>query len=217
MWNESEVTQHGVLLDKTELGFENTGALNPACIRVGDQVHMFYRAVRYGNYSTIGHCLLNGPLDIEHRAERPILMPEHAFESQGMEDPRIVKIEDTDYLTYTGYDRSNALGAYATSMDLVTFTKHGVIAPQLTYREFKKLIDCCGVLNQNYLFHYKVLKEHGLGEEIADKLLAWDKNLMFFPGKIRGSSRCCTASIPASRSCSSMIRPSYTGSSGNIT
>jgi predicted GH43/DUF377 family glycosyl hydrolase len=31
-----------------------------------------------------------------------------------------------------------------------------------------------------------MLKEHGLGEEIADKLLAWDKNLMFFPKKING-------------------------------
>jgi predicted GH43/DUF377 family glycosyl hydrolase len=44
------------------------------------------------------------------RAEKPVLIPEHAYESQGMEDPRIVKIEDTYYLTYTGYDRTNALG-----------------------------------------------------------------------------------------------------------
>ena len=63
------VTRHGVVLDKTDLGFENAGALNPACIRVGEKVHIFYRAVRHGNYSTIGHCLLNGPLEVERRAE----------------------------------------------------------------------------------------------------------------------------------------------------
>ena len=181
-----KIERYGVVLDKTDLGFENAGALNPACLRVGDNVHMFYRAVRHGNYSTVGHCLFNGPLEVAERAEKPLLIPEHAYESQGMEDPRIVKIEDTYYLTYTGYDRTNALGAYATSKDLGTFTKHGVITPQFTYREFKKLIDCCSDLNQKYLFHYKMLKEHGLGKEIADKLLAWDKNLMFFPKKING-------------------------------
>lgn len=184
--NTVAVTRHGVVLDKTDLGFENAGALNPACIRVGEKVHIFYRAVRHGNYSTIGHCLLNGPLEVECRADRPVLMPEHAYETQGIEDPRVVKIEDTYYMTYTGYDRTNALGAYATSKDLQTWTKHGVITPQFTYREFKKLIDCCEGLNQKYLFHYKMLKEHGLGEELADKLLAWDKNLMFFPKKING-------------------------------
>ncbi|MBK7085767.1 MAG: pesticidal protein Cry7Aa [Flavobacteriales bacterium] len=181
-----KIERYGVVLDKTDLGFENAGALNPACLRVGDNVHMFYRAVRHGNYSTVGHCLFNGPLEVAERAEKPLLIPEHAYESQGMEDPRIVKIEDTYYLTYTGYDRTNALGAYATSKDLGTFTKHGVITPQFTYRDFKKLIDCCPDLNPKYLFHYKMLKEHGLGEEIADKLLAWDKNLMFFPKKING-------------------------------
>lgn len=180
------ITRHGVILDKTEHGFENAGALNPACIRVGDEVHMFYRAVRHGNYSTIGHCILNGPLKVKMRSDRPLLIPEHPYESQGVEDPRIAKIEDTYYLTYTGYDRANALGAYATSKDLKTFTKHPVLTPQFTYREFKKLIDCCPGLNQKYLFHYKVLKEHGLGEGAPDKLLLWDKNLMFFPRKING-------------------------------
>ena len=183
---EPSVQRHGVVLDKTDHGFENAGALNPACIRVGDEVHMFYRAVRHGNYSTVGHCILKGPREVAMRADKPLMIPEHPYESQGVEDPRIVKIDDTYYLTYTVYDRMNAMGAYATSQDLKTFTKHPVITPQFTYREFKKLIDCCVDLNQKYLFHYKVLKEHGLGEEMADKLLVWDKNLMFFPRKIKG-------------------------------
>ncbi|MBP7408641.1 MAG: hypothetical protein KA941_07780 [Flavobacteriales bacterium] len=136
------VQRHGVVLDKSDHGFENAGALNPACIRVGDEVHMFYRAVRHGNYSTVGHCILKGPREVAMRADKPLMMPEHPYESQGIEDPRIVKIDDTYYMTYTVYDRMNALGAYATSQDLKTFIKHPVITPQFTYREFKKLIDC---------------------------------------------------------------------------
>jgi hypothetical protein len=41
-----EVKNEGVLLTKTDLGFENDGVLNPAVIREGDSVHLFYRAVR---------------------------------------------------------------------------------------------------------------------------------------------------------------------------
>lgn len=41
-----EVKKEGVLLNKTELGFENEGVLNPAVIKVDDIIHLFYRAVR---------------------------------------------------------------------------------------------------------------------------------------------------------------------------
>ena len=40
-----EVKKEGVLLNKTELGFENEGVLNPAVIKVDDIIHLFYRAV----------------------------------------------------------------------------------------------------------------------------------------------------------------------------
>ncbi|MEO8067854.1 MAG: pesticidal protein Cry7Aa [Flavobacteriales bacterium] len=180
------VQRHGVILEKTTNGFENEGVFNPACIRVGDEVHMFYRAVRHGNYSTIGYCRLKGPTEVVARRKKPLLFPEHPYESQGLEDPRIVKIEDTWYMTYSVYDRTNVMGAYATSTDLKTWVKHEPITPHFTYREFKHLVECCPGLNPKYLFHYKVLKEHGLGDEIAGKLMLWDKNVMFFPRKING-------------------------------
>ncbi|MFR8356123.1 MAG: hypothetical protein ACLVEJ_11000 [Parabacteroides sp.] len=42
-----------------------------------------------------------------------------------MEDPRIVKIGDVYYLTYTAYDGMSAVGAYAVSGDLAHFEKKG--------------------------------------------------------------------------------------------
>ncbi|WP_333600776.1 hypothetical protein [Flavobacterium sp.] len=47
--------------------------------------------------------------------------PEFDYESHGIEDPRIVQIEDTYYLTFTAYDGINAPGYLATSKDLVHF------------------------------------------------------------------------------------------------
>ena len=85
-----EVKKEGVLLNKTDLEFENRGVLNPAVIREGDKVHLFYRAVQQGGHSCIGYCRLDGPLSIVERYEKPVMVPEFDYESNGVEDPRIV-------------------------------------------------------------------------------------------------------------------------------
>ena len=180
------IKKEGIILEKTQNGFENEAVFNPAAIKEGDFVHLFYRAVRVKNYSSIGYCRLDGPLAIAERYAKPILFPEKNYESQGIEDPRITKIEDTYYMTYSVYNNVNVLGAYAVSDDLKTFKKKKVITPKFTYREYKHFIECCSNLGEKYLYHYKIFKEHGLGKELSRKLYVWDKNLMFFPKKIKG-------------------------------
>jgi len=180
------VKKEGILLEKTKNGFENEAVFNPAVIRKGSDVHLFYRAVRKGNYSSIGYCKLEGPLKIVKRNKKPILFPERRYEAQGIEDPRITKIEDLYYLTYSVYDRVNVFGAYATSTDLKSFKKQKIITPKLTYREYKHFIECCTELGDKYHYHFKIFKEHGLGAELSRKLFLWDKNVMFFPKKING-------------------------------
>ena len=98
-----EVKKEGILLSRTDLEFENEAVLNPAAFREGDNVHLFYRAVRKGNYSSIGYCRLDGPLTVAERLGKPVIVPEFDYESHGVEDPRIVLIDDLYYLTYTAY------------------------------------------------------------------------------------------------------------------
>ncbi len=175
------VKKEGILLEKTTLGFENEGVLNPAVIKEGNDVHLFYRAVSKGNYSTIGYCKLNGPSTVIERSDSPILFPQSDDESHGVEDPRIVKIDDLYYLTYTVYDGINALGALATSTDLLHWNKLGVIVPQVCYNEFHHLAGTKGKINEKYLRyneHEQINKKQG------KKVLLWDKNVMFFPRKI---------------------------------
>ena len=135
----TEVKKEGILLWNTGLEFENEGVLNPAVIREGDSVHMFYRAVQKGNYSTIGYCRFDGPLTLVERWDKPVLVSEFEYETHGVEDARIVKIDGSFYLTYTGYDGTNARGALAKSNDLKHFKKHGIIVPKITYSEFVSL------------------------------------------------------------------------------
>ena len=178
-----EVKKEGIILKKTHLEFENEGVLNPAVIREGDSVHLFYRAVRKGNHSSIGYCRLDGPLTVAERWDKPFMVPEFEYESQGVEDARIVKIDDFYYMTYTGYDGTNARGALATSKDLKHFKKQGIIVPPITYAEFVFLAESAGKVNENYYRNHKFYYQEADPEK---KMMLWDKNVIFFPRKING-------------------------------
>jgi beta-1,2-mannobiose phosphorylase / 1,2-beta-oligomannan phosphorylase len=168
------VKKEGIILRKTNLDFENEGVLNPAAIREGNIVHLFYRAVHKGNYSSIGYCQLAGALKVTERLTAPVLFPQLPYELHGVEDPRIVKIDALYYLTYTVFDGVTALGALATSPDLKNFEKWGVITPQLTYTEFNLLTAGKPEITTRYARFNQYNN------------VLWDKNLMFFPRKING-------------------------------
>jgi predicted GH43/DUF377 family glycosyl hydrolase len=178
-----KLKKEGVLFTKTDLEFENEGVLNPAVIREGDSVHLFYRAVQKGNHSSLGYCRLDGPLTVAERWEKPFMVPEFEYESHGVEDARLVKIDDLYYLTYTGYDGTNARGALATGRDLYHFKKQGIIVPPVTYAEFVFLVESAGKVNTNYYRNHKFYYQEADPDK---KMMLWDKNVMFFPRKIKG-------------------------------
>jgi predicted GH43/DUF377 family glycosyl hydrolase len=169
-----QVTKEGVLLHKSNHEFENEGVLNPAVIKENGEIHMFYRAVRLGNNSTIGYCRLSDPLTVSERLEYPVIYPENVYDSQGVEDPRIVKIDDTFYLSYTSYDGYQAMGSLATSKDLRHFEKHGLIVPEVNYKDFRDWVNQSGKVNSKY-FRFDQCS-----------ITLWDKNVIFFPRRIAG-------------------------------
>jgi predicted GH43/DUF377 family glycosyl hydrolase len=143
-------------------------------IKEGDFIHMFYRAVHKGNYSSIGYCKLSDPLHVTERYDKPVLDPQFDYESHGMEDPRIVKIDELYYLTYIAFDGENALGALATSTNLQHFEKQGIIVPKITYDDFDRFTKSKSDLNEKYLRYNR-----------GANFLA-DKDLVFFPRRIHG-------------------------------
>jgi predicted GH43/DUF377 family glycosyl hydrolase len=182
-----EIKKHGVILEKTQNSFETHGVLNPAIVQEGNTLHMVYRAVREGNFSSLGYCKLKGPLEVSERSNKPIFFPEHDYEFKGIEDPRLVKIEDTYYLSYSAYDGVNVFGAYATSKDLRHFQRQGIITPKFNYEEY------AGLMRQNFeqisekhLFFYEMFIRYRIEELMKGKIYVWDKNLIFFPEKING-------------------------------
>ena len=179
------IEKMGIILGPTQRTFENNAVFNPGVYQDGNTVHIFYRAVEHGNFSTIGYAKSDGPFNIIKRNEEPILNRELEYEKQGVEDARIVKIENTFYLTYTAYNGYNVLGALATSTNLIHFEKKGLITPQLNYQEYEQLIKNCGKkLNPKYYHYNKLFSEIGV---VTDQFrLLRDKDIILFPKKING-------------------------------
>lgn len=176
----------GIILSPTERAFENTGVLNPGVYQEGNIVHFLYRAVQNGNLSTVGYARTEGPLKIIERMESPIIIQDFDYEKQGVEDPRIVKIEDTYYITYTAYDGINAMGALATSRDLIHFKKYGIITPQINYQEYESHVNLCNAnkLNPKYHEYYNLFEQIGIKND--ETRLLRDKDVVLFPRKING-------------------------------
>ncbi len=171
------VKNEGIILEKTNLEFENKTVLNPACIQLDDITHMFYRAINHNDVSSIGYCQLKDNKVVK-RLKKPVLFPECDYEKMGVEDPRIVFLDGIYYLFYTAYDERNALAAYATTSDLVNFKKHGVISPQISYADAMDLIRNKHLPKRYFYYERRVKRYHG-----SDVLL-WDKDTFIFPKKI---------------------------------
>ena len=174
-----EVKKEGIILEHTDLEFENQAVLNPTIVQEGNTLHMFYRAVKHGNYSTIGYCKLDGPLKVVDRYEQPVLYPEHDYEKHGLEDPRIVFLDGIYYLFYVAYDGKNALGAYAISKDLKKWEKKGIITPQISYDEAEDIFrQSEAKLKEKYFFFESFYKD-----VVGHDVVLWEKDCFIFPKK----------------------------------
>lgn len=116
--------------------WESKDLFNPAAWSDGETIYMLYRAEDstgigdWNGTSRIGLATSSDGIHFKRRPD-PVYEPEDDFELPGgAEDPRIVKIEDTFYLTYTAYDGETARLALASSPDLLTWNRHGLIFPE---------------------------------------------------------------------------------------
>jgi beta-1,2-mannosidase len=109
--------------------WESAGAFNPAVIMREGKIVMLYRAQDKHGISRLGYAESADGLHFTRRNE-PVLSPVEAYEKDGgVEDPRLVQFGDTYYLTYTGYNKTDAQLCLATSKDLIRWERKGVIVP----------------------------------------------------------------------------------------
>jgi beta-1,2-mannobiose phosphorylase / 1,2-beta-oligomannan phosphorylase len=190
------VINEGIILESRDgVEFESEGVLNPACIEKDGVIHMFYRAVAKGNYSSIGYCQIKNNKVIE-RWNKPIMAPEFDYEKGGMEDPRVTLLEGTYYMLYTAYDGINARIAYAISSDLLSWNKKGLLSPSITYDLAEDIFRESVKDRQRYMFFEKMFKALN-----NDGILLWEKDASLFPKKINGKYALIHRILPGIQLC----------------
>jgi beta-1,2-mannosidase len=109
--------------------WSSTGLFNPAAVKYKGKTVLLFRATDAKMISRIGYADSADGLHFKVRPQ-PVLEPEAPYEQGGgVEDPRLVRIGDTFYLTYTGYNGKDAQLCLAISKDLIHWHRQGVILP----------------------------------------------------------------------------------------
>jgi len=114
---------------KPDLPWASQGLFNPTAIRVGNKTVLLFRATDGHHTSRIGYAESADGIRFVV-SPQPVLSPETDYEKGGgVEDPRVVQIAGTYYLTYTGYNLRDAQLCLAVSTDLRHWQRKGVIMP----------------------------------------------------------------------------------------
>lgn len=111
--------ENPLLLPRPEHGWESRFVFNPAAIQLGERIHLIYRAIGDQGRSVFGHASSSDGIRFDERCEHPVYQcsqPLHESAGSGMpvayasggsssgcEDPRVVRIGDTLYMTYTSF------------------------------------------------------------------------------------------------------------------
>jgi len=163
-------------------GFEAAGVFNPGVVRDGDRYVMLYRAQDAKGTSRLGLATSDDGVHFARAAE-PVLVPEAEYERQGgVEDPRLLKIGPTFYLTYTAYDGKDAQLALATSSDLRRWERRGVIMPANRGRWNVKWTKAGAILTEKvggrYWMYYMADAAGGAAGGADQMGVAWSDDLV---------------------------------------
>lgn len=124
------------ILTSSGNSWQSKDVFNPAAWTDGERIWLLYRAedsTGIGKWNGTSRIGLASSRDGYHFVSeaRPVLEPTEPWEQPGgCEDPRIVRIGDVFYLTYTAFNGKTARLALAESQDLFSWEKHGLVFPE---------------------------------------------------------------------------------------
>jgi len=120
--------ENNPILTSGDFEWESKNVLNPTAIVKDGKIYLLYRAQTHDMTSYIGMAVSEDGFNFVKEKE-PVLFPTEDYEKAGVEDPRIVEIDGTYYMTYTGWIRTTNYLCLATSKDLYNWEKKGKMLP----------------------------------------------------------------------------------------
>ena len=161
-----------ILKPKVENEWESRLVFNPAAIYHNGLFHLFYRAMGVDNISRIGYAVSSDGFNFS-RLDKPVFVPEGRLETGGCEDPRVVRLEDKFYMTYTAYSQVGVRVALASTVNFISWERLGVILPEIDNKDavlFPEKIE------GKYVMFHRPMDEKPLSIWIAysDDLINWN-------------------------------------------
>jgi predicted GH43/DUF377 family glycosyl hydrolase len=117
--------ENPILKPQPKNNWESKLVFNPAAVKGDEKVHLVYRATGDDDTSKFGYASTKDGINIDYRSDEPIYLPRRGFETNekapivtakefvsgggagGCEDPKLTKIKDKIYMTYTAWDGAN--------------------------------------------------------------------------------------------------------------
>lgn len=135
------IPQNPIIQANPQHHWESFAVFNTAAIYLKDKVHFIYRAIGNAGTSVLGYASSKDGIHIDERLAEPVYMAADSLQSRnnntysisfpyasggswsGCEDPRLVQIDDTIYMTYTAFNGWQAPSVALTSIKVSDFLK----------------------------------------------------------------------------------------------
>jgi len=132
--------ENPILKPRPEKSWESKLVFNPAAVDDGEKIHLIYRATGDDDVSKFGYASTEDGVNIDYRSDYPIYQPREDFETNekaplitakefisgggagGCEDPKLTKIKNKIYMTYTAWDGAHFPRVALTSIDSEDFS-----------------------------------------------------------------------------------------------
>jgi len=124
-----------ILTARRDVFWEKDAVFNTAVVVHEGMFHLFYRADTHPDppwekaRASIGHAISVDGINFARFQDPVFRYGQDDYSWWGVEDPRVVRIGGTWHMTFNCHTAGYAQAGHATSEDLFTWTKHGVILP----------------------------------------------------------------------------------------
>ncbi len=167
----------------SENSWESKLVFNPAAFNEEDNVHLIYRAVGEDDVSVLGYASSKDGLEIDYRQSKPAYIPQKQFEvnpqapqtsytytspwgSGGCEDPKLTRIKNKVYMTYTAWNGIDPPGVALTSIRVNDLVKR-----EWNWEE-PIMISPPGEIHKNWaLFPDKIKGKYAIIHSLSPKIL----------------------------------------------
>lgn len=160
-----------ILRPKPENNWESKSVFNPAVVYDNGLFHLLYRGVGIDGISRIGYAVSLDGFDF-FRFDRPVFTPKLTAEPKGCEDPRIVKLNNVFYMTYTAYSENGLRIGLAFTENFISWERLEIEWSEVNNKDAVLLPEKIG---GKYVLYHRPTAGEPMGIWIAysDNLINW--------------------------------------------